>query len=428
MDEVLILGAGLSGLGCALSLPNSRVFEANDHTGGHAYSHQVKGYYFDEGAHILHTKNPDFLQMIYAPGNEIVLIEQSNVANFWHSSWLTYPIQNHLYELSLEDRIAALTDLVLAHIRGEKQKPRNYREWCLLQYGRYLTEKFYAEYTAKYWRVPMESMATDWLKGRLLPSQIPRIIAGACSREEEKQTTFAQYRYPAEGGFYAFFQPFYDEINVTCNERAVEICPREKMVTFDSGRREYYNMLVSSLPLPDFINMIKDVPSSVREASALLHHTQLLCVNIVIERPRLTEKHWFYIYDSDIEATRVSVPSNFISPVKNSAVTALQAEIFRRWDETFEVDDLVERTIRDMGKLLKFDTTSELVTVKPILVPCAYIIPDRKRAVTVKGILDFLEKRDIYSTGLFGRWKYIWSDEAFDSGVKTAEIIKSKMA
>jgi len=425
MDEVLILGAGLSGLGCALSLPNSRVFEATNHSGGHIYSHQVESFSFDEGAHILHTKNPEILKMIHGPGNEIILIEQSIVANFWHGHWLTYPIQNQLYELPLENRSAALTDLVSARIQGQTRKPRNYLEWCRFQYGKYITENFYAEYTAKYWRVPMESMATDWFEGRLITSQIPQIIAGAFSSKDERQTIFSQYRYPARGGFYAFFRSFYDGINVTYNECAVEICPKEKMVIFASGRREYYNMLVSSLPLPDFVGMVKDIPPAIMEASALLHHTQLLCVNMVVKRPQLTRKHWFYIYDSDIEATWVSVPSNFTRPLQTKAVTALQAEIFWRWDEIFEVDAIIEQTVRDMGNLLKFDPASELITVKPIFVPYAYIIPDRKRAAAAKGILEWFEERDIHCTGLYGRWKYIWSDEAFYSGVQTAKIIKS---
>jgi protoporphyrinogen oxidase len=425
MEEVIILGAGISGLGCALSLPNSRVFEATNHSGGHIYSHQVESFSFDEGAHILHTKDPEILKMINGSGNEIVFIEQSNVANFWHGFWSTYPIQNHLYELPLENRLAALTDLVLSHIKGQKRKPRNYLEWCRYQYGKYLTENFYAEYTAKYWRVPMENMATDWFEGRLITSQITQIIAGALASEDERQTVFSQYRYPARGGFYAFFRPFYDEINVTYNERAVEICPKEKIVIFESGRREDYNSLVSSVPLPDLVRMVKDVPPSIMEASALLYHTQLLCVNMVVKRPQVTKKHWFYIYDSDIEATRVSVPSNFTRPLQNKEVTTLQAEIFRRGDENFEGDAIIERTVRDMGNLLKFDPASEIITVKPILVPYAYVIPDRDRAAVVKGIIEWFEDRDIYCTGLFGRWKYIWSDEAFYSGVQTAKVIKS---
>ena len=61
LDKVIILGAGLSGLGCARILTGSRIFEAEEHPGGHAYSHAIDSVSFDEGAHISHTKNAAFL-------------------------------------------------------------------------------------------------------------------------------------------------------------------------------------------------------------------------------------------------------------------------------------------------------------------------------------------------------------------------------
>ena len=333
MGGVVVLGAGLSGLGFARHCRDCRIFEAADHPGGQAYSHEMGGVHFDRGAHISHTKDDGFRELTAEAAGDVVSISSSVVRNRWQGRWLTYPVQNHLHELPLATRIRALTELVEAHSRPHAEAT-DYREWCLQQYGRCLTESFYDEYTAKYWRVPAESLATDWLGGRLLPSMLPRIIQGAFAPVPEGQAVFAKFRYPARGGFFGFFAPLYDDLDIAYGERAIEIDCRRKLVRFESGRIEAFEALASSIALPDLVQMIRDVPTEVHELASRLRHTQLLCVNLIVDRPRLTDCHWFYIYDREIEASRVSLPGNLAPGSVAEGRTALQAEIFRRDDES----------------------------------------------------------------------------------------------
>ncbi|MBM3463104.1 MAG: hypothetical protein FJX76_13460 [Armatimonadetes bacterium] len=113
-DGVIVLGAGIAGLGCARALPGAPVFEATDHLGGHAFSHEMGGVYFDEGAHICHSRRGDFLAMILSSAGRVIETDRSVVRNYWRGRWLTYPVQDNLNELPLEDRLLALTGLVEA--------------------------------------------------------------------------------------------------------------------------------------------------------------------------------------------------------------------------------------------------------------------------------------------------------------------------
>ena len=316
----------------------------------------------------------------------------------------------------------ALTGFVKAQIERAGTEPKNYLDWCLNQYGEFLTENFYARYTAKYWRTSMEELATDWLSGRLLPAQVNRVIGGAIGRQSDDQAVFTAFHYPSRGGYFSFFSQLYQDLDITLNARAVEIDPRARSVLFSNGLLRHYSELVSSISLPTLVGMIKDVPASVLEAAGRLRHTQLLCVNLVINRPRLTELHWFYIYDSEIEASRVSVVSNLGQESATAQKTALQAEIFRRSDESVDVDQLVENTIEHLTKALGF-TRREIETVKPVMVPHAYIVSDLQRAAAVEHIHDWLHSQGIHCTGLLGKWKFIWSDAAFRDGVSTAQTI-----
>jgi protoporphyrinogen oxidase len=426
MDGLIVLGAGLSGLGCALHSPGCRVHEASDHPGGHAFSHYQGGVHFDEGAHISHSSDKSFVDMISKTAGDVVEIAPSQVQNYWGGKWVTYPVQNHLHELPVDARISALTDLVTAHVERGRDEPTDYHRWCLSQYGKYLTENFYKLYTEKYWRVSMTELATDWLGGRILPSHLPRILAGAISAQDEKQAVFARFRYPAHGGFFRFFDRLYDELDVTFNSRAMEVDAANKTVCFSSGKREHYEFLASSIPLPNLVAITKDVPSRIRDAARRLRHTQLLCVNLIVDRPGLTDNHWFYVYDQDIDISRVSVPSNLAPQSFEGAATALQLEIFRRDDEPMEVDRLVERAVTQTARILGFDAATELRHVGHIRVPRAYILADHHRAAAVEEIIQWMEERDICPMGLYGRWRYMWSDQAYEQGKLTALALREK--
>ena len=425
MNNTIILGAGLAGLGCAQALPNARIYEALDHPGGRVYSHNLNGIYFDEGAHICHSKDQQWLDLLYAQTRDVVQMSQSKVSNYWRGEWVTYPVQNHLHELPLDVKTKALTDFFATQMQFNGKKPANYYDWCLYNYGLYLLENFYAEYTRKYWRVPMQELATDWLAGRLLPSQVERIIAGALAPCEEQQATFAKFHYPAKGGIYSFFKPLFEAMDAHYNAAALEIDLSRREVAFSDGSKDQYETLASSIPLPELVRIIKDVPVAIKTASEQLRHIQLICINMLINRSNVSPYHWFYIYDNIFEASRVSAPGNLSPASVPEGKSALQAEVYRRHDESCEIDLIVEKTVEDIGRVLGFKA-EEVCCVEPIYVPYSYVISNLKRADAVKTIVTWLKEHGIYPMGLSGSWQFIWSDVAYQSGVDTAHMIREK--
>jgi len=421
-NSVVILGGGLAGLGAAKQLPGSVVYEAKDHAGGHAYSHEQGGLHYDEGAHICHAKDEAWLKQLYNNAGDVVRVDQSKVCNYWHGHWVTYPVQNHLRDLPVEDRIRALTEIVAAQSALE-QKPDNYEEWCRLQYGDLLTERFYREYTDKYWRMPMSEMDTDWLAGRLLPSQMERIIHGSIAPLDEKQSVFSSFHYPAKGGFFSFFKKFYSDVDVRTGCRVVKVDPVNRRVSFENGTDANYDRLISTIPLNDLIRSISDVPDAIRRDAETLRHTQYIGVNMVVNKPDLSPYHWFYIYDPDIEVSRVKVLSNVIPDSTPPGKTVLQTEIFRRDDETFDVNELQQKAVEQIGRILEFDPDKDVDSVAHVVVSHAYTIPTLGRQAAVDRICAWLDEQGISTAGLYGRWKYVWSDQAFAAGKEAAEAM-----
>lgn len=428
MSGVVVLGAGLAGLGFARSFNGARVFEQHAHPGGHAYSHDLNGWSWDEGAHICHSQNHKYLDVIQSRSQQLNTISESCVKNVWQKHWYTYPVQNHLRELPVEARIQALTDLVIAqqHQHGTSQ---HYEEWCHRQYGSFLTEHFYRVYTNKYWRTEMNAMATDWLGGRLIPAQMRTVIEGAFRERVETQTAFNRFLYPVDGGYFSLYRHLYEDLNITYRKKVVSLDVSSHQVTFEDGTSEHYRILISTLPLDSLIAMCAasraTPPTPIITAADELIATKILCVNLTLDFTDLTPAHWFYIYDDDIPPARVSVPSSLAG--SKDGKTRLQAEVFFGADEAIEADRICDLTTKSLAKLLGFDPSKDIAAVNSFSVAKSYVVPTAKRAEAVACIQQWLEAKHVLSIGLYGRWKYVWSDAAYLDGVDTARRVSESL-
>lgn len=414
---VIVLGAGLAGLGFARHYPGARVFEAEAAPGGHARSHEFAGAWFDRGAHICHSQDKAWLDLVGAttPLHEMT---KSTVLNHKAGRWFAYPVQNHLFDLPQADREAALADFLAAQDNYRGREPQNYEEWCRFQYGDFLVENFYRLYTKKYWHVPMSELATDWLGGRLLPSQVANIVAGAAGHQEEKQAVFRTFRYPKRGGFFAMHERLADGVDLRLNKRAVRVDAEKRIVSFADGTEEAYDALASTIPLPQLAAMVSTAPDDVRAAAGKLRALRQYCVNFVVDRVELSPANWFYIYDPDIAVSRVSFP--FSLSGEEAERTAVQAEIFLPGDARPDEETLRDQAVADMGRLLKFEA-ADVVAADIRSYPHSYVVSDLNRAPAVALVRDWLRGQGIHTAGLFGAWHYVWSDRAYASGQALAQ-------
>ena len=80
-------------------------------------------------------------------------------------------------------------------------------------------------------------------------------------------------------------------------------------IYFSDDSSEYYEALVSSIPLPEIIERIKDVPKNILDASRKLLYTSGQLVSLGFNQPDIAKHLWFYIYDEDIYPSRAYSPS-----------------------------------------------------------------------------------------------------------------------
>lgn len=411
-EGLLILGAGLSSLGFFNAVNNGVIYEKNERPGGHIKSFKVGSSYFDQGAHICHSKNSDWLKKINTKNLSNI---KGNVVNYQNGNIINYPVQNNLIDLKKIDRIKALEGIINAS--KITTTPTNYLEWLLNQYGEYLTNEFYIPFTLKYWRTEPQYLSIDWLKGRLLPVDINRILKGSFSKDDESQAAFNYFKYPKDGGFESFFSGLFTDLPIKNNKNAVEISLKDKTVKFSDGTITSYSRLVSSIPLRELCDISIDLPLELKELSKKLLYLNLIQINVITKKisKKFKGVHWFYVYDKDIDISRISLLHNIKGMEDSNPL--IQAEVFRRNDENFNMDSIVEKGVNDLMEI--FDISKEqIVILEPKKIEYSYVVSDKNKIEIVNKLKNYFEDQGVKLIGLYGKWEYVWSDKAYENGYK----------
>ncbi|GAG71514.1 unnamed protein product, partial [marine sediment metagenome] len=179
-------------------------------------------------------------------------------------------------------------------------------------FGKGITDYLMVPYAYRIWTINPEKMNYDWIKRRVPTPDIEEIIDGAI-RDSSKEAGFnIEFWYPVKGGIHALPNGFLNHIKiVNLNSEAKKIYLKKKKVEINYENKESYDYLVSTLPLPELIKIIDEVPPDVKKAANNLLNNSIYCVNLGIDRPNITDKHWMYFYEDDFVFHRISFPMNF---------------------------------------------------------------------------------------------------------------------
>lgn len=425
--ENLILGAGISGIAAAYELKQNKIesliLERNESYGGLLDNFTIDGFRFDKFIHLSFAKD-DYVNDIFF---KTPLIKHKPLSsNYYKGYWLKHPAQNNLYPLEQIEKEKILNDFRKRENK-ELSEIENYEEWLRLQYGDYFTENFPMVYTEKYWTVKAKDLETKWVGNRMYKPTLEEIKKG-CKTDITPNTYYAkEMRYPEKGGYKSFLAPMVEEVEIKTNSEVFEIDCDLKKVTLFNNEVLNYNNLISSLPLTEICQLIKNIPKKVLEASKKLNFTSGYLVSLGFNKPDIADKLWFYIYDKDILPARVYSPSLKAPDNAPSGCSSLQAEIYFSKGVKFDMNekDILEETI---GKFIKMGLFKEEdVIVKDIRTEkYANVVFDHYIYENRKIVLDYLTENNIISVGRFGEWDYFWSDQSMLSGRDGARKLINK--
>ncbi|HET9395121.1 MAG TPA: FAD-dependent oxidoreductase, partial [Nitrospiraceae bacterium] len=305
--------------------------------------------------------------------------------------------------------------------------PANFEEFIYKVWGAGVAKHFAVPYNRKLWATPLNEMETSWLGGRVPLPNLEEMIEGALRPVGRPVGPNARFGYPLRGGFQALMQGFLPELKgeVRLNSSVVRILPRRRTVVTEDGALSRYDTLISTLPLPALIRMMRsEAPMHVVEAARGLRHVSVRCVNIGVGRAALTDKHWVY-YPGETVFHRIFAQGNASPHCNPSGGFGLTCEITYSPSKPLPCDGqaLVDRCIADCVKVGIINESDEIWTHNQVDMPYAYVVYDHARKKHVDTIRTWLATHGIMLAGRYSEWEYYNSDHAFIAGKRAADAV-----
>jgi protoporphyrinogen oxidase len=419
----------MAGFGAATALAEAGVapicYDKNAYYGGHTTSFiHPSGFIFDDGPHLSFTKDARIQALLADNVGQQYQTVRAHINNYWQGHWIPHPAQCNLYGLPTDLVVRIVRDFVEA--RGAEHQISNYADWLRAAYGTTFAETFPTVYGLKYHTTTPDRMTVDWLGPRMYRPDLEEVLRGALAPARQTAMHYVTtFRYPTYGGFAAYLRPFAERAELHLCHELVGLDARRRSLRFANGLTAEYEQLISSLPLPELIRCIDDVPAEVRAAAAArLAFTSAVIVNVGVARADLSEAHISYFYDPDIIFARLNFPHLLSPNVAPAGCGSIQAEVYfsdkyRPLDRPPEA--LIEPVIRDLHRCGVLRPDDQLLVQEARLVRYANVIYDLDRAEALQRVHGFLDACGIHYCGRYGNWDHAWTDEAFISGERAAK-------
>ena len=421
--DLLVLGAGIAGISAAyhaqrLSI-KAVVYEAESTAGGLLDNFTVNGFRFDKAVHLSFATEQEVREVF----DLTPYLTHPAISWCWDdNAWLKHPVQNNMFPLSVEERV----DLIASLVARPNIEIKNYRDWLIYQYGESIALRWPLPYTEKYWTLPAEELGTGWIGNRVRRADVREVLQGAFTADTPTHFYAAEMRYPKVGGYRAFIEPMIAQVDIRCDHRASRICLAKREVSFNNGEIISFKLLLNTLPLPALISIIEEVPDHVRVAAESLLVTSVDLISVGFHKADIQPYLWFYIYDQDIFAARAYSPSIKSSDNVPAGCSSLQFEIYSspRNPQIHTPDEMkanVMMALKRMG-LVKCD--DEVVFMHHKHLAWGNVVFDHGMEERRGIVLEWLAKVGIVCAGRFGEWDYLWSNQAFMSGMRAAQKVK----
>jgi len=427
-SKIVIVGGGLAGLSAGHHLAEHEpiLFEKETAIGGLCRSFKQDGFTFDCTGHLIHLKNAYTKELVarILPG---AFDSHERLASIYSKSTTTpYPFQANTYGLPPE----VIRDCVVGFVesmRSSNSGGKNFHDWVLQTFGTGIAKHFMLPYNEKFWKQDLRTITSDWVSWSIPKPTLEEVVNGALGLTNKGMGYNPKFIYPKHGGIDCLPQALARPIrNVHTNETVQYIDPRKKYVRLASGREQPYEFLISTLPLPALFRMLKDTPDSLVSDAQQLRAISVLNINIGIDRPGVSDQHWIYFPEDQFVFSRVGFPMNFSKSVAPEGTSSIYIEFTHHPDEKPDLEKTFAQAMVDLQKCGILRKDDRVLTRHVIDIQCAYVVFDQHRQEHLQSLIDYLDSRDIFTAGRYGRWDYYSMEDSILGGKAAAEQILNR--
>jgi protoporphyrinogen oxidase len=429
---VVILGGGLTGISTAVHLRAPWVlFEREARLGGHARTDEREGFRFDKTGHWLHLRDPAVKQMVdeLLPGQMVPIARRARI--FSHGVLTRYPFQANLHGLPPEVIKECLLGVIEAKLASASasaaEAPDNFEEYCLRHFGAGISKHFMIPYNEKIWGVPPREITAAWCSRFVPLPNLEQVIAGAVGAGPPEMGYNQSFLYPKAGGIETFTRALQTriaggEVHTRADPGAVDWRRREVAV---GGERIPYRALVATLPLPELLKRMPELPPEIEAEAARLRCTTLRYLNIGARGKPREDWHWIYVPEKRYPFYRVNVFSTAMPNMAPEGCSSICVEMADR-------GPITETALRDtLGALVDagaLGDPGQVVFTEEKQIEYAYVVFDQHYYQATRAIFAFLEAHAIYPRGRYGAWTYNAMEDCVLAGREVAALIDRQPA
>jgi protoporphyrinogen oxidase len=423
--RVVILGGGLTGISAAMHLRAPwMLFEREARLGGHARTDEHDGFRFDKTGHWLHLRDPGVKRLVdeLLPGRMTPIARRARI--FSHGVLTRYPYQANLHGLPPEVIKECLLGVVEAKLAGAAggPEPRSFEDYCLRHFGPGISKHFMIPYNEKNWGVHPREITAAW-SARFVPlPNLEQVIAGAVGAGPPELGYNQSFLYPTEGGIETFTRALAGrlaggQVSTGTSPDAVDWRRREVTV---GGEVIPYRALVATIPLPELLKRMRDLPPEVEAAAGRLRCTTLRYLNIGARSRPPADWHWIYVPEKRYPFYRVNVFSTAMASMAPEGCASICVEMADRGPVS---DATVADTIAALVQAGALAHADDVLFVDEKQIDYAYVVFDQHYYAATRTIFDFLEANAIHPRGRYGAWTYNAMEDCVLAGREVAGLI-----
>jgi protoporphyrinogen oxidase len=438
--EILIIGAGPTGLGAAWRLDahghrDWMLVEGGHEAGGLARSIvDDHGFTWDLGGHVQfsHYEYFDVLMddLLGADG----WLHHERESWVWvHGGFVPYPFQLNLHRLPADVRDACVQGLEAA-AAAPTEAPAHFGEWIDATFGEGIASVFMRPYNFKVWARHPELMSSHWIGDRVAVVDLNRVLANiAHGRDDVSWGPNNRFRFPKRGGTGAVWRALGRRLEqrhpgrLQYGRTLTQVNTAARRAHFSDGTTVEYGRLLTTIPL-DRLVASSDLNSSLGSMTRDLEYSSTHVIGVGLNgqpADELRAKCWMYFPESDCPFYRVTHFSHY-SPRNvpdSSRQWSLMAEVSESLHKPVDSSRVVADTIDGLVATRLISRRSDVHHTWHCRLEHGYPVPSLNRDRSLDALLPELERREVYSRGRFGAWKYEVSnqDHSVAQGVEVVD-------
>jgi protoporphyrinogen oxidase len=424
MKNTVIIGGVLAGLSAGYHLAEHEptVFEREKEIGGLCRSFTQDGFTFDCTGHLIHLRNP-YTKELVAKILPDAFHAHERLASIYSKSVSTpYPFQANTYGLPPE----VVKECVMGFVESMQEHPggapANFHDWTLRTFGTGIAKHFMLPYNEKFWKQDLHNITSDWVAGRFRNRRLKK-SSTVPSINQQGHGLQPQIHLSKGGGIDCLPRALATSI-AKFIEQSVGASTETKSRPARRRTEEDYDSCSLSVSL--LFRMLADTPDALRQDAEKLSAISVLNFNIGVDRAGISNQHWIYFPEDQFIFSRVGFPMNFSTSVAPEGTSSIYIEITHPSRSKPNIEEAFDRSITDLQRCGILKPGDRILTRHMLDIEFAYVVFDVHRQTRLQNLLDYLESRDIFAAGRYGRWEYFSMEDSILSGKAAAERVIAK--